>query len=68
MYGTYGDHILKLSPDPSVSFNNDPGKTDNELSIIRKIRFESYPEIRHWPTFVFRLDADISKNSFGYIN
>jgi N-glycosylase/DNA lyase len=60
-YGTYGDHILKLSPDPSVSFNNDPGKTDNELSTIRKIRFESYPEIRNWPILVFRLDDDISK-------
>jgi N-glycosylase/DNA lyase len=60
-YGTYGDHILKLSSDHSASFNNDPVKTDTRLSIVQKIRFESYPEMHNWPTRVFRLDDDISK-------
>jgi N-glycosylase/DNA lyase len=57
-YGTYGNHILKISQIPSEQFCIDVNDSDNVIA-IREYCFESFPEMHGWQNWVFRLDDDI---------
>ncbi|MFZ0327271.1 MAG: DNA glycosylase [Nitrososphaeraceae archaeon] len=60
-YGTYGNHILKISPDTAVPLDDNSSSLGYKSISGRKIHFESFPEMHNWHSRVFRFDDDISK-------